>query len=78
MKKSPSAPIQVRLLAEGTRVVILASSPQVGGVISRVRPQTNLKTYVVTCDDGTPIFASGHEVAAVTEPVTVGPTAPRE
>src|SRR5688572_16414114 len=53
-----------RLVVEGTRVVV-AGGVAVGaaGVISRVRPETHLKAYVVTCDDGAVIFASGHELA---------------
>jgi hydroxymethylpyrimidine pyrophosphatase-like HAD family hydrolase len=64
MKKRAQT-LNVRLVAEGTRVVVLTGGapPYASGVISQVRPQTNLKAYVVTCDDGAVIYASAHSLA---------------
>ena len=60
-----AAPVpQIRLFSEGTRVVVLGSSPEIAGVITLVRPETHLKSYVVTRDDGVQIFASAREVVA--------------
>ncbi len=63
--RSRQAPANLRLVAEGTRVVLLrgGAKPPTAGTISSVRPQTNLKTYVVTCDDGVVVFASGYDLA---------------
>ncbi len=60
-----SSPADVRLVAEGTRVLVLKGDapPYPAGVITDVRPQTHLKSYVVTCDDGAIVFASGSELA---------------
>jgi hypothetical protein len=57
-------PVNVRLVAEGTRVVVLKdAAPRVAGVIRDVRTEPYLKSYVVSCDDGTIVYASGHDLA---------------
>jgi hypothetical protein len=57
-------PPNVRLTSEGTRVVVLkGGAPHPVGVISDVRLQTHLKAYVVTCDDGRVVYASGCDLA---------------
>ena len=57
-------PPSFRLVSEGTRVIVLkGGAPHVAGVITSVRPETHLKSYAVTCDDGAIIFASGRELA---------------
>jgi len=33
------------------------------GVVREVRLEPHLKTYMVTCDDGTTVYASGYELA---------------
>jgi len=66
MIRSPRPPANVRLALEGTRVVILTDRPDVprlAGTISGVRTQTQLKPYLVTCDDGSVRFASGYDLA---------------
>jgi len=70
-------PVEVRLVAEGTRVVVLVGgAPGVAGIISAVRPQTNLRSYVVTCDDGKVVFASGCDLAREGD-AGASPIAPR-
>jgi hypothetical protein len=56
--------LNVRLVAEGTRVVVL--QPQgapIAGIISGVRTATNLRPYVVICDDGARVYASSYHLA---------------
>jgi hypothetical protein len=63
-KTLPWPPPHIRLTAQGTRVVILKNGPpHAPGVISELRTQTNLKSYVVTCDDGQVVYASGCDLA---------------
>jgi hypothetical protein len=60
--------VTVRLAAQGTRVVVLrGEAPPVAGVISDVRPQTHLRSYQVSCDDGTVVFTSGSDLALETD-----------
>lgn len=71
-------PANVRLVAEGTRVIVLkGAGPHPTGIITEVRTQTNLKPYVVICDDGAKIYASGHDLARADDgdirPFTVRP-----
>jgi hypothetical protein len=61
-RRHPSAST-FRLMAEGTRVVVVGGAPPVTGVITRVRAETYHKSYEVTCDDGAVIYASGYELA---------------
>jgi hypothetical protein len=62
--KRPAPLAAVRLVAEGTRVVVLkGTAPYATGVVSQVRAEINLKSYVVTCDDGQVIFASSYDLA---------------
>jgi hypothetical protein len=69
--------VSPRLVAPGTRVVVLKGpAPHVGGVVREVRLEPHLKTYVVTCDDGTTVFASGYDLAHESD-VSGTPLAPR-
>jgi hypothetical protein len=63
--RPPIAPASFRLVSEGTRVVVLkgGTPPFAAGTIKDVRTQTHLKPYVVSCDDGAVVYASGHELA---------------
>ncbi len=72
---SAPTPAPVRLLQLGTRVVILARQPQQAGVVSEVRLEPHLKTYVVACDDGSTAFASCYDLAREDDPTrsAVGP-----
>ena len=65
-------PPTVRLVSEGTRVVVLRPGGSVSGVVSDVRPQIGLRAYEVTCDDGSVLFASGADLAREDDP-TVTP-----
>ena len=65
-RTNPAEP--VRLLAQGTRVVLIARAAAPAGVVTRVRTEPHLKTYVVLCDDGVTAFASGHELALEGDP----------
>lgn len=61
---SVSKGVSERLTPEGTRVVLIKlNTPRASGAISQVRRESHLKTYVVTCDDGTIVFASPHDLA---------------
>ena len=53
----------VRLLPEGTRVILIARADSPAGFVSDVRMEPHLKTYVVTCDDGATRYASAYELA---------------
>jgi hypothetical protein len=54
----------LRLTAEGTRVVVLKENGGLApGIISQVRLEPHLRTYVVTCDDGQVVFASAYDLA---------------
>ena len=54
----------IRLTPQGTRVVILKSTtPRQAGVVSEVRREPHLKSYVIACDDGTTVYASAHDLA---------------
>ena len=67
-KTLPWPPPNVRLVAQGTRVIVLKGAlPHAAGVISELRTQTNLKSYVVTCDDGHVVYASAHDLALETD-----------
>jgi hypothetical protein len=57
--------VHTRLLAEGTRVVLLArgDGPRLSGIVSDVRLEPYLKPYVVTCDDGRVVYAGGYDLA---------------
>ena len=56
--------VPVRLAPLGTRVVVIKQgTPAVSGAISEVRHESHLKTYVVTCDDGSVVYASAHDLA---------------
>jgi len=62
-RKAPP-PMNVRLLAEGTRVVLLRPPGlPVPGVVTDVRTEPHLRPYIVICDDGTRVFASAHDLA---------------
>ncbi len=53
-----------RLTPRGTRVVVIKpGTPRTAGIISEVRPEPHLRTYVVTCDDGTVVYASANNLA---------------
>jgi hypothetical protein len=64
-----------RLTPEGTRVIVLKDGRSAAGVISQVRTEPHLRTYVVTCDDGQVVFASPYDLAlgADLEPTPLGP-----
>lgn len=53
----------MRLAPQGTRVVVLKKEPALGGVVREVRTEPYLRTYVVMCDDGELVYASGYELA---------------
>ena len=73
--RSPTSPL--RLVAPGTRVVILKGpAPHLGGVVLEVRLEPYLKAYVVRCDDGTTVYASGYDLAQEGDPGFT-PLAPR-
>ncbi len=58
------SPVTLRLVAQGTRVVVLRGEPpHVAGTVAEVRLEPHLKTYVVNCDNGTVVFASGYDLA---------------
>ena len=53
-----------RLVPEGTRVILIkAGASGVPGVVTEVRREAHLKTYVVLCDDGATVFASPCDLA---------------
>jgi len=63
-RRFKAAPLSLRLVAQGTRVVSLRDAPlRVAGVISHVRSEPHLKSYVVTCDGGEVAYASGYDIA---------------
>ena len=63
-RKIPAVATNVRLAAQGTRVVVIRpDTPQLSGTISNVRTATNLRPYVVTCDDGSVVFMSAYDLA---------------
>jgi hypothetical protein len=67
--RRPTNPIpEVRLLPQGTRVILIARAETPGGFVSHVRLEPHLKTYVITCDDGVTVYASGHELAREDDP----------
>ncbi|MBI4509008.1 MAG: hypothetical protein HY698_05200 [Deltaproteobacteria bacterium] len=53
----------MRLALQGTRVLVLRGQPHVAGQVREVRTEPYLRTYVVLCDNGVIIYASGHELA---------------
>ncbi len=53
----------LRLAPQGTRVLVLKRQPHIAGQVREVRTEPYLRTYVVLCDDGVIIYASGHELA---------------
>jgi hypothetical protein len=64
MKTPREGAVTPRLVAAGTRVVVLKGpAPHVTGTVREVRLEPYLKPYVVTCDDGATVFASGHDLA---------------
>lgn len=61
--RKTAAVANVRLLPAGTRVVIIKmNSPEVAGVISAVRTETQLRPYVITCDDGVTRYGSAYDL----------------
>jgi hypothetical protein len=67
-KSQPWPPPNVRLVATGTRVLILKGPmPYAAGVISEHRTEPYLKSYVVTRDDGQVVYASAYDLALETD-----------
>ncbi|HKA86447.1 MAG TPA: hypothetical protein VKE22_02240 [Haliangiales bacterium] len=77
MTSSRGPALPLRLVAAGTRVVVLKGpAPHVTGVVREVRLEPHLRTYVVTCDDGTTVYASGYDLAHEGD-LGITPLAPR-
>jgi len=64
-RKGSADPANVRLSAQGTRVVLVrpAGVPEIAGTITQVRTAPYLRPYVVTCDDGAVVYMSSYQLA---------------
>ena len=65
----------MRIAPQGTRVLVLKRQPHLAGMVREVRIEPYLRTYVVLCDDGELVYASGHELAREDD-ATCTPLAP--
>jgi hypothetical protein len=76
-KLRPPASSTLRLVPEGTRVILLGGDPpHVAGVITAVRRQPHLKSYVVNCDSGAVAYVSPCDLAREGDP-SATPLGPR-
>jgi len=63
-RRKAAATANLRFVLAGTRVIIIKpDAPKVAGTISQVRTETQLKPYVVACDDGSVQYMSSYDLA---------------